>query len=145
MEWKLTFLGTGAGNPTPLRGASCAALQISGEVWLFDCGEGSQMQLMRSSIRLGKISKIFITHLHGDHLFGLPGLMCTISQGSAEDRPALVVYGPPGLAGYIRQSLSPSFSILGYKYEIVELVDHHQGIFIYDIMLSFSTYFTYPN
>ena len=136
MEWKLTFLGTGAGLPSPVRGASCTALQLQGDVWLFDCGEGSQIQLMRSTVRLGKINRIFITHMHGDHLFGLPGLLCTITQNVAlESKPALKIYGPPGLARFLRQSLNLSYSILGYKYEVYELVDEI-GSIIYIFSLS---------
>ena len=72
----ITFLGTSSGVPTLTRNVSSLALKLSqsAEVFLFDCGEGTQHQLMKSNIKSSQIKKIFITHMHGDHIYGLPGL-----------------------------------------------------------------------
>lgn len=72
-------------------------MTIDGVAWLFDCGEGTQHQIMRcGALRLSRIQRIFCTHLHGDHVLGLPGLMCTMGSGAPPDRPVLHLYGPPG-------------------------------------------------
>lgn len=137
---ELIFLGTGSNNPSPHRGASSLgnrsfinendfhlifflqALRISGtsNIYLFDCGEGTQIQIQRSSIRASRITKIFLTHLHGDHLFGLPGLLCTLS-GSPSPQP-LVLYGPLGLREFVETTLRISHSHLSFKYDIVEMI-----------------------
>ena len=74
---ELIFLGTSAGVPTRSRNVTAILLDLKhptrGGLWLFDCGEGTQHQLLHTSYHPGKVDKIFITHLHGDHLFGLPG------------------------------------------------------------------------
>ncbi|HWS70916.1 MAG TPA: ribonuclease Z [Thermoanaerobaculia bacterium] len=96
---RVTFLGTGAGVPTPARNVASLAVVLDGRTLLFDCGEGTQHQLFRSTVKPGSIDAIFITHLHGDHLFGLPGLLASLGM-QARTRP-LMVYGPRGLHKFL--------------------------------------------
>ena len=83
----ITFLGTSSGVPSLTRNVSSLALKLSqsSEVWLFDCGEGTQHQIMKSNIKSSQIKKIFITHMHGDHIYGLPGCLLYTSP-SPRDR-----------------------------------------------------------
>jgi ribonuclease Z len=100
---QVTFLGTSAGVPTRARNVSCVALRLTqrGEVWLFDCGEGTQHQLLRSDLNISQISRIFITHMHGDHMLGLMGLLATC--GMTAHARSIDVYGPRPLADYVRE------------------------------------------
>src|SRR5512142_1217514 len=95
---RIVFLGTGAAAPTRQRNVSSVAAVLDGSVLLFDCGEATQHQLLRSAVRSGSLDAVFITHLHGDHLFGLPGLLATLGL-NARSAP-LTVYGPKGLGAF---------------------------------------------
>lgn len=118
---QLTFLGTGAGIPAKERNVSALVVTFPkrNASWLFDCGEGTQHQFLRSHLKPSKIEKIFITHMHGDHLFGLPGLLTSRSM-SGLSQP-LTIYGPKGIKEYIETCLSLSASWVSFPLEIIEL------------------------
>ena len=115
---QITFLGTSAGVPTRSRNVSCVALRLPqrGEVWLFDCGEGTQHQLLKSDLKISQITRIFITHLHGDHLFGLVGLLAT--AGMAGDARRIDIYGPRGLKQYVTDATRSSETRFSYPVEV---------------------------
>lgn len=116
------FLGTGAGVPSKKRNVSSYVLDLSqerGSIWMFDCGEATQHQILHTPIKPAKIEKIFITHLHGDHIFGLPGLLGSRSfQGG---RTPVDVYGPTGIKSFIDTALSISQTRLAYPLHIKEI------------------------
>lgn len=118
---QLTFLGTGAGAPSLQRNVTAIALTLSrrGDTWLFDCGEATQHQYMRSALKPSKLEKIFITHLHGDHIFGLPGLLTSRSMAGLKE--PLTIYGPKGIRQFIETALSLSGSYTSFPLEIVEI------------------------
>ncbi|MDR9854091.1 ribonuclease Z [Paenibacillus sp. VCA1] len=126
---ELEFLGTNAGVPSLQRNVTSMALRMFEErrtFWLFDCGEATQHQILRSSLKLSKLEKIFITHLHGDHIFGLPGLLSSRAYQGGTTK--LTVYGPPGIKQYIDVSLALSQSRIEYELEVVE----HAGGIVYE-------------
>lgn len=96
---KLTILGNSAALPAKNRKLSAHLFEIDGHSLLFDCGECTQFQLINFKKSLLKISKIFITHLHGDHFYGLPGLLSTMSMLNREK--AIDIYGPKGLMEFL--------------------------------------------
>ncbi|GGA24936.1 ribonuclease Z [Paenibacillus physcomitrellae] len=126
---ELYFMGTNAGVPSLQRNVTSLALRMLDErrsFWLFDCGEGTQHQVLRSPLRLSKLEKVFITHLHGDHLFGLPGLLSSrANQGG--DTP-LTVYGPKGLKSFIDLTLGISESRINYEL----IVQEHEGGLLFE-------------
>ena len=104
---KITFLGTSGGVPTRARNVTCIALQPSerqggAPLFLFDCGEGTQHQFLRAPhLKLNQVERIFFTHLHGDHLYGLPGLLASRALADNAETP-VTLHGPRALADYFR-------------------------------------------
>ena len=114
----VTFLGTSSGMPTLTRNLACVAVQRSGELILFDCGEAAQIQYRRAGLPFGKLTAICISHLHGDHVTGLMGLLMSLQMA---DRTApLRLYGPPGLEEYVRCSRRALHTAFAYRLEVVE-------------------------
>ena len=95
MESTVIPLGTAGAIPTRERHLSAVAMERKGRLLLFDCGEGTQYRLLHADLNRARVDAVFITHLHGDHLYGLPGLAATIGQ-LQRDR-AMTVVGPTGL------------------------------------------------
>jgi ribonuclease Z len=126
---KLTFLGTSAGKPTKERGLSALALEFDqdNKWYLFDCGEATQFQLLHSRLSIGKLDTIFITHLHGDHFYGLAGLLS--SKKMDEALKPLTLYGPKGIKRFLDCTFETSKSDLGYELKVIEYKIHDEFIF----------------
>ena len=100
---RIIFLGTTSGVPTKERHLSATAVVYDGGIFLFDCGEGTQMQIRKVGLRWGGLKRIFISHLHGDHIIGLLGVLMSLQVGG-RDSP-LFLYGPTGLEEYVQTSI----------------------------------------
>ncbi|HET8652187.1 MAG TPA: ribonuclease Z [Gaiellaceae bacterium] len=118
MDLDLVFLGTSGSMPTAQRAPSAMLLRRGGERLLVDCAEGTQRQLLRSSIGLIELREIFLTHYHADHYLGLPGMLKTFALRGRE--LPITIYGPHGLHDLFT-SLRRIFGKLTYRYELVEL------------------------
>lgn len=121
----LTFLGTSAGSPTLQRNVSSILLDLRqerGKFWLFDCGEATQMQMQKAKFSLAKLEIIFLTHLHGDHLFGLPGVLT--SRSLMQNQSPLTLIAPKGIKILIETVIEISYSWLTYPLNIIELEEN---------------------
>ena len=119
MKTKIYFLGTGCMVPTKERNHISNALEFNGNIFLFDCGEGTQLQIKKMKLAPSKIKKIFISHWHGDHTLGLNGLIQTLSNTQGFDY--LEIYGPVGSKKYIFHMLNSTCFKLRYKIKIIEI------------------------
>ncbi|WP_313468120.1 ribonuclease Z [Carnobacterium sp.] len=134
---ELLFLGTGAGVPAKHRNVTSIALKLLDErnsVWLFDCGEATQQQILHTTLKPRKIDKIFITHLHGDHIFGLPGLISSRSFQGGEG--PLTIYGPKGIKQFVLTCLKVSGTYLKYSLKFHEI--NEPGILFEDTQFKVS-------
>ena len=113
------FLGTGGSLPTKERGLPSVALRRDGKLILFDCGEGTQRQMMHAGLGFNRSTLILVSHLHGDHILGLPGLLQTMSS-LARDKP-LDLIGPKGLAKFLDVIYRPLGYPANYQIKVREL------------------------
>ena len=129
MNFDVTILGNSSASPTKNRFPTAHILNVRGQFFLIDCGEGTQMQIMRNNINFARINHIFITHLHGDHIFGLYGLLSTFNLENR--RNELHIYGFSQLE-YILNDFLKYFGS-DFKYEITfHAVDVHHQQLIYE-------------
>jgi ribonuclease Z len=130
-QLNIIFLGTGGSWPTIKRNVSSIAIKRGSEIILFDCGEGTQRQFQKSKLSYMQISKLFITHFHGDHFLGIPGLIQTM-QLNDRDKP-LHIYGPKGMINLVSQLLSlgyfrPSYKIIAHDINEKDVLDFDEYI-----------------
>jgi ribonuclease Z len=117
MDLSIFFLGTGGSTPSARRGLPAVLIRRGGEKLLFDCGEGTQRQLLRS-VGLLEIETIFLTHFHADHWLGLPGMLKSLAL--RERSEPLTLYGPPGLTE-LMGAMRIVYGRLPYPFEVIEL------------------------
>ena len=126
---KLTFLGTSAGRPTKDRNVSAVALEIENERgwYLFDCGEGTQQQILKTKLSIYKLKTIFITHIHGDHIYGLFGLITSRMLDKCTE--PLKIYAPQGVREMVESVVDISREHLGYELEFIEIYGGYEEEF----------------
>tara|TARA_B100000900_G_C20466808_1_gene669627 strand:- start:93 stop:1004 length:912 start_codon:yes stop_codon:yes gene_type:complete len=113
MSFEITVLGCGSASPTSYRNHTSQVIQVQDRFFLIDCGEGTQVQLRKNKISMQKIQAIFISHLHGDHYFGLPGLLSTFHLLGRENE--LDVYAPSDLLKILQSLFNASNTYLSFK------------------------------
>lgn len=116
---EVVFLGTSGSVPTPERGLPCIAVKRRGELILLDCGEGCQRQMMKAGVGFAKRMRIFVTHLHGDHVLGLAGLLQSMGMMGRED--PVLIYGPRGLSRLVEAFKEALGFELPYTAEVYEV------------------------
>jgi len=115
---EIVLLGTSAALPTLSRWPSALAIKRAGELLLFDCGEGAQIRFQQEKLKPGKLSKIFISHFHGDHFYGLIGLLTSLQLGG-RDKP-MDIYAPRGMNQYLDAMKRLSSFDFGYPVRVFE-------------------------
>ncbi len=122
---KITLLGTSSGVPTKQRNVSATAFSLKNkkEWFLVDCGEGTQQQLLCTKLSLLKLKAILITHMHGDHIYGLPGLLSSMQLSGR--KKSLQIIGPKALEAYITSVFNFSQSYIDYPIDYVAVEESH--------------------
>ena len=131
---KLTILGCYAATPRTMTNPTSQVLEIKNHMFLIDCGEGTQVQLRKNKVKFSRINHIFISHLHGDHFFGLPGLVSTFRLlGREQD---LHIYGPKGIKEAITLLMKLGDSWTNYQLNFHELTSKEPELIFQDDTVS---------
>ena len=137
MSFEVTILGASSATPTSSRNVSAQLVHLLGRFFLFDCGEGTQIQLRRFGVKIQKINYICISHLHGDHYLGLIGLLSTMSLLNRNKE--LIIFAPKGLESILNLHLKLSYSVLSFPLKFIVLnTSKMQKIFEDDMFELFS-------
>ena len=139
MSMQVTILGSNSAIPTLNRNPTAQIIHIDQEIYLIDCGEGTQVQLRKFGVKFQRISRIFISHMHGDHYFGLIGLLNTMHLLSRNS--PLHIHAPKELEGIINLQLNASHSKLCYELEFHELIKTNLGVIFTSKKVEVSTTF----
>ncbi len=134
---KLTILGCYSATPRTITHPTAQLLELNNQMFLIDCGEGTQVQLRKHKIKFSKINHIFISHLHGDHFYGLIGLLSTFMLLNRQND--LHVYGPKGIKEVILLQLRLSNSFTGYNLYFHELTSKTSEVIFEDDKVKVST------
>jgi len=119
MSLQVIFLGTAASVPTVARALPSVVIKRKNEILMFDCGEGVQRQMIKAKVGFHKKMKVFVSHMHGDHVLGLPGLLQTMSL--LDRCQKLEVYGPGGIQAFIESIQKTVQFVLTFPVEIQEI------------------------
>lgn len=138
MSFQLTILGSGAALPTAFRKPTAQYIQCNDRHILIDCGEGTQTQIRKAGIKLQKITHILISHLHGDHYFGLVGLLSTMHLLGRDQ--GVTIYGPEELERIVRIQLEVGHAKLGFSLQFVPLNGKESRLLFEDKMLEIHTF-----
>ena len=129
MHFVLHILGCHSAVPQPNKFPSAQILQIDPYLFLIDCGEGTQLRMSEQRIKRSKIDHIFISHLHGDHVFGLPGLLSSFQLVSRTR--TIHIYGPPGIKAYVEGMIACTDLHLDYKL-VIHQHDQQKSVMVFD-------------
>lgn len=138
MSFTVTILGSGAALPTGNRNPTAQYIFCNNRHLLIDCGEGTQMQLRKLSIPFQRITHIFISHLHGDHFFGLPGLLSTMNLLGRNQ--GVTIYGPPALESIIKNILECGGHKLTFGLKFISLNDKKQELIFEDKLIEITSF-----
>lgn len=138
MSFDVTILGTGSAIPTVKRGTTSHFVNCQQRHILIDCGEGTQLQMRKFKLKFQQIDIILISHLHGDHVFGLPGLLSTMQLLGREHK--LIIYGPVGIKRLIKVQLEEVGSSKIFPLEIKEIEENTSSLVFEDKCIEISTF-----